>query len=111
MIRRGRGPAGPVRQSIGDLTEIVAERRCACVDEMIIRKETVAVELCAHGAVARGEVFLRAPGEGSDRGERLLDVLAERWFVPLKTPEKLVFVATRHVAWARIDLLSAVDEL
>ena len=85
----------------------------AMTDEMVIHKETVRVELCStHGALSRGEVFLRAPGDvGADRGERLLDVLAERWFVPLKTPEKLLFVATRHVAWARIDLLAAVDEL
>ena len=81
-------------------------------DEMIIKKETVAVELCSsHGAQTRGDVFLRAPGDGVERGERLLDVLAQRWFVPLKTPERFVFVATRHVAWVRIDLLAAVDEL
>ncbi len=80
--------------------------------EMIIHKDTVSVELCStHGAQSRGEVFLRPPQEGTDRGERLLDVLAERWFVPLKTPERLTFVATRHIAWARIDLLAAIDEL
>ena len=79
--------------------------------EMVIPKERVSVELCtSHGAVSRGEVYLRAPQEGG-RGERLLDVLAERWFVPLRTPDKMVFIATRHIAWARIDLLSALDEL
>ncbi|HEY4222955.1 MAG TPA: hypothetical protein VGO62_16475 [Myxococcota bacterium] len=82
------------------------------MDEMVIRKDTVRVELCSsHGALSRGEVFLRSAGDSSARGERLLDVLAERWFVPLKTPERIVFVATRHIAWARIDLLAAVDEL
>lgn len=78
--------------------------------DMIIPKERVSVEICSsQGALARGEVFLRPPQEG--RGERLLDVLAERWFVPLSTPEKMVFMATRHIAWVRIDLLAAIDEL
>ena len=81
------------------------------MDEMIIRKDTVRVELCSsHGALSRGEVFLRS-GDGVDRGERLLDVLAERWFMPVKTADKLMFVATRHIAWIRIDLLAAIDEL
>src|SRR5688500_20393039 len=79
--------------------------------ELVIKKETVAVELCTvRGDVRRGAVFLR-PTEGADRGERLLDVLAQRWFVPLKTEEKLIFIATRHLAWARLDLLAAIDEL
>ena len=82
------------------------------MDEMVIRKETVRVELqLVHGGVVHGDVFLRAPQEGTDRGERLIDVLAQRAFVPLKTPEKLLFVATRHIAWVRIDLLAAIDEL
>lgn len=81
------------------------------MSEMVIPKERVSVEICsARGDLSRGEVFLRAPQEG-DRGERLLDVLAERWFIPLKTPEKMVFVATRHVSWVRLDLLAAIDEL
>ena len=79
--------------------------------EMVIPKERVSVEICSsRGDLARGEVFLRAPQDGG-RGERLLDVLAERWFVPLQMPEKMTFVATRHVAWVRIDLLAAIDEL
>src|SRR5687767_14561635 len=79
--------------------------------ELVIRKETVAVELCTvRGDVTRGAVFLR-PTAGTDRGERLLDVLSQRWFVPLKTDDKLVFVATRHLVWARLDLLAAIDEL
>lgn len=82
------------------------------MSEMVIQKEKVSVELCsARGGLSRGEVFLRPPRDGNDRGERLLDVLAERWFFPLKTPEKLVFCATRHIEWVRIDLLSAIDEL
>ena len=53
--------------------------------ELVIKKETVAVELCTvRGDVRRGSVFLR-PTDGADRGERLLDVLSQRWFVPLKT--------------------------
>lgn len=81
------------------------------MSEMIIPKERVSVEICStRGALLRGEVFLRPPQEGG-RGERLLDVLAERWFVPLSTPEKMIFVATRHIAWVRIDLLAAIDEL
>jgi hypothetical protein len=81
------------------------------MSEMIIPKERVSVEICSsQGGLSRGEVFLRPPQEG--RGERLLDVLAERWFVPLSTPDnKMVFVATRHIAWVRIDLLAAIDEL
>ena len=79
--------------------------------EMVIPKERVSVEICSsRGDVSRGEVFLRAPQNGG-RGERLLDVLAQRWFVPLQTPEKIIFVATRHMAWVRIDLLAAIDEL
>lgn len=79
--------------------------------EMIIRKETVAVEMATtRNELLRGEVFLRPMGD-EDRGERLLDVLAQRWFVPLKTPERVIFVATRHLAWARLDLLAAIDEL
>jgi hypothetical protein len=79
--------------------------------ELVIKKETVAVELCTvRGDVRRGSVFLR-PTDGADRGERLLDVLSQRWFVPLKTEEKLIFIATRHLAWARLDLLAAIDEL
>jgi hypothetical protein len=78
---------------------------------MIIPKERVSVEICSsRGDLSRGEVFLRPPQEG-DRGERLLDVLAERWFFPLSTPEKMIFVATRHITWVRIDLLAAIDEL
>ena len=77
---------------------------------LIIRKETVAVEMATtRGELLRGEVFLRPRGD-EDRGERLLDVLAQRWFVPLKTAERVVFVATRHLAWARLDLLAAIDE-
>lgn len=79
--------------------------------EMIIPKERVSVEICSsRGDLSRGEVFVRAPQEGG-RGERLVDILAERWFVPLKTPEKMIFIATRHVAWVRLDLLAAIDEL
>ena len=79
--------------------------------ELVIRKETVAVEICTEkGTFIRGEVFVR-PHEGTDRGERLLDVLAQRWFVPVKTPERLLFVAVRHVAYVKLDLLSAIDEL
>ena len=78
--------------------------------EMIIKKETVAVEMATtRGEVLRGEVFLRPMGD-EDRGERLLDVLAQRWFVPLKTAERVVFVATRHLAWVRLELLAAIDE-
>lgn len=81
--------------------------------EMMIRKETLPVELCStHGALFRGDVFVRPPqDDGVDRGERLLDLLAQRWFMPVKTPEKMTFVATRHIAWVRIDLLAAIDEL
>jgi hypothetical protein len=79
--------------------------------EMIIKKETVAVEMATtRGEVLRGEVFLRPMGD-EDRGERLLDVLAQRWFVPLKTAERVVFMATRHLCWVRLDLLAAIDEL
>ncbi|OGQ12063.1 MAG: hypothetical protein A2138_01200 [Deltaproteobacteria bacterium RBG_16_71_12] len=79
--------------------------------ELIIKKETVAVEMATtRGEVLRGAVFLRPMGD-EDRGERLLDVLAQRWFVPLKTAERVVFVATRHLAWVRLDLLAAIDEL
>lgn len=79
--------------------------------EMIIKKETVAVEMATtRSEVFRGEVFLRPRGD-EDRGERLLDVLAQRWFVPLKTAERMMFVATRHLAWVRLDLLAAIDEL
>jgi hypothetical protein len=78
---------------------------------MVIAKERVSVEICSsRGDLSRGEVFLRAPQDGG-RGERLLDVLAERGFIPLQTPSKIIFIATRHVAWARIDLLAAIDEL
>ncbi|MEZ4409013.1 MAG: hypothetical protein R3A52_21465 [Polyangiales bacterium] len=75
-------------------------------------KETVLVEYCtARGAVAAGEVFLR-PRDASGRGERLLDVLSERSFVPLRRAgEGVVFVAPRHLAWVRLDLLAALDEL
>jgi hypothetical protein len=80
-------------------------------EDMVIKKDTVGVEMCtARGQLHRGEVFLRAT-DGTDRGERLLDVLTQRWFVPLKTAERLSFVATRHVLWARLDLLAAIDEL
>jgi hypothetical protein len=80
-------------------------------EELVIKKETVAVELCTvRGDLARGAVFLR-PTDGAERGERLLDVLSQRWFVPLKTDDKLIFIATRHLAWARLDLLAAIDEL
>lgn len=79
--------------------------------ELVIRKETVPVEICTErGAVVRGEVFVR-PAEGAERGERLLDVLAQRWFVPVKTAEKLLFLAVRHVAYVKLDLLAGVDEL
>ena len=79
--------------------------------ELIIRKETVAVEMAtSHRHLVPAEVFLRPMGD-EDRGERLLDVLAQRWFVPLKTAERVVFVATRHLAWVRLDLLAAIDEL
>jgi hypothetical protein len=79
--------------------------------EIIVHKDTVLVELCtATGALLRGEVFVR-PHDGVTRGERLLDVLAQRWFVPVKTQERLMFVAVRHLLWARLDLLAAVDEL
>ncbi len=79
--------------------------------EMVIKKETVAVEMAtSRGELLRGQVFLRPMGD-EDRGERLLDVLAQRWFVPLKTAERMVFVATRHLSWVRIDLLAAIDEL
>lgn len=79
--------------------------------ELIIRKATVAVEIGTEkGTVVRGEVFVR-PHEGSDRGERLHDVLAQRWFVPVKTPERLVFIAVRHVVYVKLDLLAAIDEL
>lgn len=78
---------------------------------LVIRKETVPVEICTEqGAPVRGEVFLR-PQEGNEPGERLLDVLAQRAFVPVKTPERLVFIAVRHMAFMRLDLLAAVDEL
>lgn len=80
-------------------------------DELVIRKETVPVEICTErGVTIRGEVFVR-PGEGAERGERLLDVLAQRWFVPVKTADKIVFLAVRHVAYVKLDLLAGVDEL
>ena len=80
-------------------------------EQMVIRKDTVPVELAtARGEIVRGEIFVR-PHEGADRGERLLDVLSQRWFVPVKTPEKLVFVAVRHLAWVKLELLAAIDEL
>ena len=75
-------------------------------------KETVLVEYCtARGAVAAGEVFLR-PRESAQRGERLLDVLTERAFVPVRRAgEGVVFLAPRHLSWVRLDLLAALDEL
>jgi len=79
---------------------------------MHVQKERVSIELrTVHGRIARGDILLRPPQEGADRGERLLDVLGERWFFPLHTPEKLIFIATRDLAWARIDLLASLDEL
>lgn len=80
--------------------------------EVVTFKETVLVEYCtARGAVARGELFLR-PLDAAGRGERLLDVLSERAFVPLRTgAEGVVFLAPRHLAWVRLDLLAALDEL
>ena len=74
-------------------------------------KETVHVEYCtARGVVSRGDLFLR-PLDANSRGERLLDVLSERAFIPLRAAEGLVFLATRHLAWVRLDLLAAFDEL
>ena len=82
------------------------------VKDMHIQKEMVKVELCtSRGRLARGDVFLRPSVDGTERGERLLDVLSERWFFPLHTPEKMMFIATRDLAWARMDLLAAIDEL
>lgn len=78
---------------------------------LIVPKETVAVEMATErGAIVRGEVFT-LPFEGALRGERLLDVLARRQFIPVKTAEGLRFVAVRHLAWVKLDLLAAVDEL
>ena len=80
--------------------------------DLVIQKEKVHVELCtSRGRLARGDVFLRPPHEASDRGERLLDVLAERWFLPVHTVEKMTFCSTRDLAWVRIDLMAALDEL
>lgn len=79
--------------------------------EVVTFKETVHVEYCtARGATARGALFLR-PVDASGRGERLLDVLSERAFVPLRSDGGMVFLATRHLAWVRLDLLAALDEL
>lgn len=79
--------------------------------DVVIPKDTVSVEYCtARGEVARGEVFLRAL-DAASRGERLLDVLSTRAFVPLRLDERVVFLATRHLAWVRLDLLAALDEL
>jgi hypothetical protein len=80
--------------------------------EVVTFKETVLVECCtARGAVTRGELFLR-PIDADGRGERLLDVLAGRAFVPMRTgAEAVVFLAPRHLAWVRLDLLAALDEL
>lgn len=78
---------------------------------VVTLKETVHVEYCtARGAVSRGELFLR-PLDANGRGERLLDVLSERRFVPLRAAEGLVFLATRNLAWVRLDLFAAIDEL
>ncbi|MDB4930415.1 MAG: hypothetical protein JWM10_2899 [Myxococcaceae bacterium] len=80
--------------------------------DVVTFKETAPVEYCtARGEVARGEVFLR-PVDAAGRGERLLDVLSARAFVPVqRAGAGVVFLAPRHLAWVRIDLLAALDEL
>ena len=78
---------------------------------VVIRKDTVGVELrTSSGSTEVGEVFLR-PIDASSRAERLVDILAERAFVPLRQEDKLILFATPHIVWARIDLLAAIDEL
>jgi hypothetical protein len=79
--------------------------------EMIIRKETVQVEVRDfRGETRRGALFAR-PADGVDRGERLIDILATREFVPLKGDDKVIFVSTRQLVWLRLDLLAGIDEL
>lgn len=80
--------------------------------EVVTLKETVQVEYCtARGVVAGGALFVR-PLDATGRGERLLDVLTERAFVPVRAADDAVlFLAPRHLAWVRLDLLAALDEL
>lgn len=78
--------------------------------DMIVRKETVAVEIRSRTTIVRGDVFIR-PHEGAERGERLIDLLTTRAFLPLKTPDHMLFLATRHIGWVRLDLLAAIDEI
>lgn len=80
--------------------------------EVVTLKETVLVECCtSRGVLTQGELFLR-PLDTAGRGERLLDVLAGRAFVPLRIAgESVVFLAPRHLAWVRLGLLAALDEL
>src|SRR5689334_12248226 len=81
------------------------------MSEMVIKKETVAIELCSlRGVSFRGAVFL-APGNGGVRGERVVDILTQRAFFPLKTEGGMVLIAARHLAWVRLDLIAAIDEL
>ena len=77
-----------------------------------VNKQTLQVEICeVGGMVTRGEIFLAGYSAPEARGERLLDVLPNRRFVPVRAEHGVVFISNRHILWARVDLLDAVGEL
>jgi hypothetical protein len=77
-----------------------------------IEKDTVAVEACdVFGRSRAAEVFLAVDATPGGRTERLQDVFVEREFVPVRSNGRIELISARHVAYFKLDLLAALDEL
>jgi hypothetical protein len=77
-----------------------------------IEKDTLRVEACdVFGRSREAEVFLALDPTQMRRTERLQDVFSDRGFVPLRADGKVEIVSARHIAYFKLDLLCALDEL
>lgn len=77
-----------------------------------VNKYTVGVEVRnIRGDVRAVELFLAEDLVRDGRLERIQDVLRERRFVPVRSAGHTSMISVAHLVWAKVDLLSAIDEL